>query len=97
MRGLHTQVSDLRKDVFVEVARIAYESDNINDDLESIPYKLSPDENPRFRDSVYRERAVSSERTRLALGYLFDHRINRFILPAVWMKLLWMRCIMNHL
>ena len=68
MRGLHTQVSDLRKDVFVEVARIAYESDNINDYLESIPYKLSPDENPRFRDSVYRERAVSSERTRLALG-----------------------------
>ena len=68
MRGLHTQVSDLRKDVFVEVARIAYESDNINDDLEAIPYKLSPDENPRFRDSVYRERAVSSERTRLALG-----------------------------
>lgn len=68
MRGLHTQVSDLRKDVFIEVARIAYESDNINDDLESIPYKLSPDENPRFRDSVYRERAVSSERTRLALG-----------------------------
>ena len=68
MRVLHTQVSDLRKDVFVEVARIAYESDNINDDLESIPYKLSPDENPRFRDSVYRERAVSSERTRLALG-----------------------------
>ena len=58
----------MRKDVFVEVARIAYESDNINDDLESIPYKLSPDENPRFRDSVYRERAVSSERTRLALG-----------------------------
>ena len=39
MRGLHTQVSDLRKDVFVEVARIAYESDNINDDLEAIPYK----------------------------------------------------------
>ena len=58
----------MRKDVFVEVARIAYESDNINDDLEAIPYKLSPDENPRFRDSVYRERAVSSERTRLALG-----------------------------
>lgn len=68
MRGLHTQVSNLRKDVFVEVARIAYESDNITDDLEAIPYKLSPDEMPRFRDSIYRERAVSSERTRLALG-----------------------------
>ncbi|MCI6537398.1 4Fe-4S dicluster domain-containing protein [uncultured Eubacterium sp.] len=68
MRGLHTQVSDLRKGVFVEVARIAYESENINDDLEAIPYKLSPDETPRFRESIYRERAVSSERTRLALG-----------------------------
>lgn len=68
MRGLHTQVSDLRKGVFVEVARIAYESENINDDLEAIPYKLSPDEMPRFRESIYRERAVSSERTRLALG-----------------------------
>ena len=68
MRGLHSQVSELRKQVFVEVARIAYESDNIKDDIEAIPYKLSPTEEPKFRESIYRERAVSSERTRLAMG-----------------------------
>lgn len=68
MRGLHTQVSDLRKNVFVEIARIAYESENVKDDVEALPYKLSPDETPRFRESIYRERAISSERARLALG-----------------------------
>ena len=68
MRGLHTQVSDLRKHVFVEIARIAYESDNVKDDIEAIPYKLSPDEVPRFRESIYRERAISAERARLAMG-----------------------------
>ncbi len=68
MRGVHTRISDLRKGVFVEVAKIAYYSDNIYEDLEAIPYRLSPDENPKFRESVYRERAISSERARLAMG-----------------------------
>lgn len=68
MRGLHTQVSELRKNVFVEIARIAYESDNIRDDIEALPYKLSPGEVPKFRESIYRERAISSERARLAMG-----------------------------
>ena len=68
MRGLHTQVSELRKSVFEEIARIAYESENVKDDVEALPYKLSPDEIPRFRESIYRERAISAERARLALG-----------------------------
>ncbi|HIZ08521.1 MAG TPA: 4Fe-4S dicluster domain-containing protein [Candidatus Eubacterium avistercoris] len=68
MRGLRTQVSDLRRSVFVEIARIAYESDNVKDDIEAIPYKLSPTEEPKFRESIYRERAVSAERARLAMG-----------------------------
>ena len=68
MRGLHTSVSDLRKNVFVEVARIAYESENVKDDVEAIPYKLSPGEVPRFRDNIYQERAIGSERARLAMG-----------------------------
>ena len=40
MRGLHTPVSELRKSVFVEVARIAYDSENVKDDLEALPYKV---------------------------------------------------------
>ncbi len=68
MRGLHTQVSEIRKNIFVEIARIAYESDNVKEDIAAIPYNVSPDETPRFRESIYRERAVSVERTRLAMG-----------------------------
>lgn len=68
MRGLHTQVSEIRKNIFVEIARIAYASENVKEDIAAIPYKISPDETPRFRESIYRERAISVERTRLAMG-----------------------------
>lgn len=68
MRGLHTPVSELRKSVFVEVARIAYESGNVKDDLEALPYKISPEETPKFGDNIYQERAISAERARLAMG-----------------------------
>ena len=68
MRGLHTPVSELRKSVFVEVARIAYDSENVKDDLEALPYKISPDETPKFGDNIYQERAISAERARLAMG-----------------------------
>ncbi len=68
MRGLHSAVSDLRKNVFIEVARIAFESDDVSDDLEALPYKLSPTEEPKFRDSIYQERAIAAERARLAMG-----------------------------
>lgn len=68
MRGLHTQVSEIRKNIFVEIARIAYESENVKEEIADIPYKITPDETPRFRENIYRERAVSTERTRLAMG-----------------------------
>ena len=68
MRGLETPLSQLRKQVFVEVARVAYESENVNNDIEAIPYKVTPGDAPRFRESIYRERAIASERVRLAMG-----------------------------
>ena len=61
-------VTDLRKRVFAEVARVAYESDNPASDLEEIPYIITPDEIPRYRESIYRERQIASERVRLAMG-----------------------------
>ena len=42
MRGLETDVRRLRKQVFVEIAKVAYDSDSINDDIEAIPYKVTP-------------------------------------------------------
>jgi [FeFe] hydrogenase (group B1/B3) len=68
MRGLDTPISKLRKQIFVEVAKVAYESDHIHSDIEAIPYVVTPGDAPRFRESVYRERAIASERVRLAMG-----------------------------
>lgn len=68
MRGIETSVIKLRRKVFVEVARVAYESENVNDDLEAIPFKITPTEVPQYRESIYRERAIASERVRLAMG-----------------------------
>lgn len=70
MRGIDTALRRLRHDIFEEVARVAYESDieNINNDIEAIPYKITPDDKPKYRESIYRERAIASERVRLAMG-----------------------------
>lgn len=61
-------VTDLRRKVFAEVAKVAYESDNPAGDLEEIPFKITPDEIPKYRESIYRERQIASERVRLAMG-----------------------------
>lgn len=68
MRGLETSVIKLRRKIFVEVAKVAFESEKINNDIEAIPYKITPTEKPQYRESVYRERAIASERVRLAMG-----------------------------
>ena len=61
-------VTDLRKMIFTEVARVAYESEHVAKDLEEIPYLITPDEVPRYRESIYRERQIAAERVRLAMG-----------------------------
>ena len=70
MRGLETSVVKIRHEVFKEVAKIAFdaEPDKVNDAIEGIPYTIVPTEQPHYRESVYRERAVVSERVRLAMG-----------------------------
>ena len=68
MRGLETSVKKLRRQVFVEVAKVAFDSENVASDLEEIPYKITPTETPQYRESIYRERAIASERVRLAMG-----------------------------
>lgn len=68
IRGLDTSVKRLRKKVFVEVARVAYESSNVNDDIEAIPYRITPGDEPQYRESIWRERAIAAERVRLAMG-----------------------------
>ena len=66
MRGVHSVVDDLRRSVFEEVARMAYEGDYSK--MDELPYKIIPGEVAKYRDSVFRERAIVSERLRLACG-----------------------------
>lgn len=71
LQGIFTPVTNIRRQVFTAVARYAYERNRDVDthkEFYSIPYEISPDERPRYRDSVLVERAVARERARLALG-----------------------------
>ena len=70
MRGLDTTVRKLRRTVFEEVARLGFKAnaDTLNDDMEAIPYKIVNDDTIKYRESVYRARAVVRERLRLAMG-----------------------------
>ncbi len=67
MRGIHSVIDDLRRDVFEEVARLAYEGGDLSR-IDKIPYKIIPGDVAKYRDSVFRERAIVTERLRLACG-----------------------------
>lgn len=70
MRGIETPVKMIRQVVFEEVVKLAEYStaETLVEDIEKIPYKIVNEETPRYRESVYRERAVVRERVRLAMG-----------------------------
>ena len=56
MRGIDTPVRKMRREIFKEIAQLAYHSDNLNDDVEALPYKIVNPETPIYRESIYRER-----------------------------------------
>ena len=74
MKGTYTSLNNLRRQVFEEVARLAYEQapyEAFND----VPYHIISGEYGTYRDSVFLERAVVRQRIRLAVG-LSPHRAN---------------------
>lgn len=66
MRGIPSLITDIRKQVFTEVAKMAYSGDCSQ--MEDIPYRIVPGTNPLHRESVFLERAIAGERVRLAMG-----------------------------
>ena len=71
MRGIYTPVTDIRRKVFTEVARMSYEGGEMADyakDIRDLPYKIIPGEVGQLRSSILLERAIVSERIRLAMG-----------------------------
>lgn len=70
MRGVHSVVDELRKSVFEEVARLAYEGGDYKR-IDEIPYKIVPGEVAHYRNDVFLERAIVTERLRMACGLPF--------------------------
>ena len=69
MRGVYTSLAKIRRTVFREVARVAYEDDDgVYDELDDLPYEIISGDVATYRESVFLERAVVGERIRLAMG-----------------------------
>lgn len=81
MRGVYTNLTEIRRNVFSEVAKIAYEQGeeaatngeeaariSTERKLDELPYKIIPGDVATYRESVFLERAIVSERIRLAMG-----------------------------
>ena len=67
MRGVPSLITDIRKNVFTEVARMAYSGKGY-EGVDELPYIIVPGDRPLHRESVFLERAIASERVRLAMG-----------------------------
>ena len=70
MRGLETPIRRIRRQVFTKVAKLAFEStpETLIDDIEAVPYELINEDTEKYRESIYRSRAIVRERMRLAMG-----------------------------
>ena len=71
MRGIYTPVTDIRRKVFTEVARMAYNANELSDYaqlMRELPFKIIPGEEKSLRSSIFLEGAIISERVRLAMG-----------------------------
>ena len=67
MRGIDTQVRKNRRRIFKEVANLAYHSEDLINDVEALPYKIVDYDESEY-ESIYRERAITRELIRLAMG-----------------------------
>ena len=52
MRGVHTFINDIRRQVFTEVARMAFEGGNYAKTIRELPYKIIPGEVAKYRQNI---------------------------------------------
>ncbi len=81
MRGIDTPVRKVRRQVFKEIARIAFEStsETLTDEIEAVPYKIVTEDSEKYREDMYRSREIVRERVRLAMGMSLrpeDHMVH---------------------
>ena len=68
MRGVYTSITEIRRNIFTEIARMAYGDGDYAKEIEELPFKILPGERAQYRDSIFLERAIVGERLRLAMG-----------------------------
>ena len=61
IRGIYSTITDIRRQVCTEVARIGYEGGDYSR-IEDLPYKIVPGEVAEHRSSIFLERAIVGER-----------------------------------
>ena len=67
MRKFDTKVQHLKYKVLREVAKLAW-NDTLLDNLLDIPTTIVPGNTPTMRCCVYKERAILTERMKIAMG-----------------------------
>ena len=85
MRGFHSIVDEIRQDVFKEVAKLAYEGGDFKR-VDMIPYEMVRRDALQERSDVFLQRAIISERVRLALSMPFESAANQVPISATIAK-----------
>lgn len=67
MRGIYSNKTQIRHQVFTEVARMAYEGGDFSR-IDELPFKLVPGEIGTYYDNIFLERAIIGERLRATIG-----------------------------
>ncbi len=67
MQGVYTPVTKIRREVFSKLAKMAYDDEPISK-LDEIPFEIIDGEIAKYRDSVFVERAIVTERLRRGFG-----------------------------
>jgi len=67
MRGVSTPITFLRREVFRNVAKAAYENWSL-EQIQEIPHNIIEGDTPKYRESIERERAIVRARVRLAMN-----------------------------
>ncbi len=67
MRDTYIDIINIRRKVFADIAKLAYEDADLSK-LNKEIYELLPGERATYRENIFRERAVIGERLRMALG-----------------------------
>lgn len=67
MKESYVNLINIRRQVFAEVARLAFENVDLSE-LRQSAYRILPGEVATYRDSIFKERAILEERLRLTMG-----------------------------